>query len=146
MLEGFMRVPLVRQSGAHNCGEAVVESILRHYHQPVRAVRFSSEVDGTAPRTVEHQLRRHGFSVIAGNFTWATLRYHVRRKTPCIVCRDGHWVIVTALESRSVIIMDPLADDYVRESIVRFRRTWTDYDTMATEYRSWAIVPDPMHY
>jgi len=141
-----MRVPHVRQTAAHNCGEAVVESILRHHGVPVGSLRFASEVDGTAPRTIEHQLRQNGFSVLAGNFTWRTLRYFVGRKMPAVVCRDGHWVVVTAVERRSVILMDPLADDYVRQSVVAFRRVWNDWDTMATEYRSWAIVPDPLHY
>ncbi len=142
-----MRTPLVRQTSPHNCGEAVVESLLRHYHEPVgRSHRFSSEVDGTAPRTIECFLRKQGFSVVSGNFNWALLKHYVARRLPVIVCRDGHWSVVCDIECRSVWLMDPLHDDYVKESIVRFKRTWNDWDSMATEYRSWAIAASPYIY
>lgn len=139
-------MPIVRQSSSHNCGEAVVESVLRHYGIPVGRLNFASEIDGTSPRTIEHRLRKARFNVISGNFTWRTLRYFVGRKLPLICCREGHWLVVTAIERRSVVIMDPLRDDYVTESMVSFRRRWHDWDTMATEYRCWAIVPDPMEF
>lgn len=141
-----MRVPIVRQTAEHTCGEAVVESIRRHYGMPPSRRRFASEIDGSCPRTVEHQLRRGGFNVISGNFTWRTLRYFVGRRLPVICCRQGHWLVITAMERRSLVLMDPMFDGYVTESMVSFKRRWQDWDSMATEYRSWAIVPDPMEF
>ena len=141
-----MRVPLVRQTADHNCGEAVVESILRHYGSKVRGLSFSSQVDGTAPRTIECFLRKQGFSVVSGNFSWTLLKQYIGRRLPGLVCRGGHWLVVCEIRDRSVWLMDPLYDDHVRESIIRFKRSWNDWDSMATEYTSWAIAPSPYIY
>lgn len=141
-----MRAPIVRQTSGHTCGEAVVECVLRHYNMPVGRLAMASEIDGTSPRTIEHRLRRAGFGVISGNFNWRSLRHFVGRKLPIIVCREGHWLVIVAIERRSVVLMDPLRDDYVTESMIAFKRRWHDFDSMATEYRCWAIVPDPFDF
>lgn len=141
----MIRVPIVQQSQDHNCGEAVVESILKHYQVKISRFKFSSEVDGTAPRTIEHQLRINGFYVIAGNFGWTLLKYYIRKKIPVIVCKNGHWLIVCGIQDRSVLLMDPEFDDYQKQSIRKFKEEWNDFDSMATSYKCWGIVANPSY-
>lgn len=136
----MIRLPIVRQKNDFSCGEAVVDSLLRHHGHTIRGFKFASAIDGTSPRTIEHQLRIHGFNVVAGNFGWDLTKHYIRKSTPVIVCMDGHWVVVCGIENRSVVLMDPDQDDYRRISIVKFKERWLDYDTVGTQYRNWGIA------
>ena len=141
----MIKIPIIQQNKDYNCGEAVVQALLLYYGSNIKNFRFASEVDGTNPRVIEHQLRLQGFNVVSGNFGWELLKYYIKKKLAVIVCSDGHWKIVCGIENRSVIFMDPLYDVYQKISIIKFKDSWLDYDSMAVKYRSWGIVANPSY-
>jgi ABC-type bacteriocin/lantibiotic exporter with double-glycine peptidase domain len=136
----MINIPIVTQKNNFSCGEAVITSLLQYHNCKIPRFTFSSEIDGTSPRTIEHQLRLQGFYVVSGNFGWELTKHYIRKNIPIIVCMDGHWQIIVGIESRSVVIMNPSHDKYVTMSIIKFKQRWLDYDSVGVAYKNWGIA------
>lgn len=136
----MIKVPLIQQKTDYSCAEACIQSLFNFHGINYKNFKFSSQVDGTAPRTIEHHLRVYGYNVLAGNFDWLAVKYFLRRGIPVITCYDGHYVILCGTEKRSIIIMDPMHFDYQKISIKTFKNIWEDWDSIGMHYKQWCII------
>ena len=136
----MIKIPIIQQNNNYSCAESCIQALFAYHGINVKNFKFSSQVDGAAPRSIEHQLRINSYNVIAGNFDWNSVKYYLRRGIPVITCYSGHYVILCGTEKRSVIIMNPLYDSYQKISIKSFKDVWEDFDTVGTHYKQWCII------
>lgn len=136
----MIKLPIINQTNDYSCAECCVKSIFEYHGVKVKQTSFASPIDGTAPRSIEHQLRINGYNVVAGNMDWRGVKYYLRRGIPVITCYSGHYVILIGTEKRSILIMDPLFPDYQKLSIQNFKKIWEDVDSVGTHYKQWVII------
>jgi hypothetical protein len=136
----MIKLPIINQNNDYSCAECCVKSIFEYHGVKVKQTSFASPIDGTAPRSIEHQLRINEYNVIAGNMDWHSVKYYLRRGIPVITCYNSHYVVLIGTEKRSIVMMNPLYSDYQKISIKSFKDVWEDWDSMGTPYRSWCII------
>lgn len=104
--------PDVRQSQDYNCGDAAVDTVLRHFgvRTCVGFLGLANQIQGVGPDSVRALLRKAGLQSCAGTMTVKDLRHHTSlgRLVLCPISHGGgHWVAVWQVRGRTVYYQCP---------------------------------------
>ncbi|MBB4637132.1 cysteine peptidase family C39 domain-containing protein [Longimicrobium terrae] len=131
-----MRVPLIRQSGASDCGVAVLEMVLRHYGLPCERHELRRALGGTEGGSTLESLRdaARALGLDAEGFD-APLEMLGEVPTPAILhWRQGHFVVLEGFSGGLACIADPARG--------RLRMSRAELSGM---YGGTALVLEPAH-
>jgi hypothetical protein len=138
-------LPDVRQKADHDCGLAMVASVLmRSGWSRKHATDFIATVPcdpwfGTRPEAIDGCLREH-FQTLVGEMTIRDLRHFTRTGRPVICAVDDHWIGVDEVTRNHVIYMDPATGTHERKTVRKFEQWWQDRGRFIT-FRNFGICP-----
>jgi len=136
--------PDTRQTGSYDCGDALVDGVLRFHgvRSSAAVLRLATEDAGLHPSTLYAMLRRAGLRVQAGTMSIDDLRHHTRLHRPVLCPIDlfgGHWVAVLGVTPKSVRYHCP-TEGRKQTTHESWTRHWRDATIDGHAFDTWGIV------
>ena len=132
---GRVKVPVIMQMEALECGAAALCMIMAYYDKwvPLEEVRRDCSVsrDGSKAGNLLKAARNYGF--VAKGFRWEPERLREKGKFPCILHWEfNHFVVCDGFRGNKVYLNDPAKGDYA-----------VDYETFDKSYTGICLTFEP---
>jgi ABC-type bacteriocin/lantibiotic exporter with double-glycine peptidase domain len=143
-------LPDYKQSDDHDCGRAVIVSVLllsgwkRELAESFVLNVPCDEWYGTRPEAIETALRLY-FHTLAGEMTLDDLRHFTRTGRPVICAVNDHWIGVDQVQRRHVVYMNPSTGKHEQKTIAKFSEWWHDRGRFS-RFQNFGIVAWPSSY